>query len=507
MNIIGGHRMKKKCILILLLLIFTNLAYSKEICEIDRETSIVERVENRTYPSVFGAWSHELLNYPRPDDIYEWSYIKEMLAHNDLFWGGTFRAIQWRLGPEGNQLVVNAGSLEYSQYERTQLQELNSNFLLLSTLYHYGAILETYPEDWPYWLRDKSGNRIQDVGWQAFLIDYTHPGAQDHFVQRAAALAKCGLFDGIFLDWWDESPEWDQEMADLYHSSKVDAQVSLVRRIREVVGEDFLIIVNTNTRKVPRSAPYVNGSFMETIGPVQGYSRERLIEIENALLWYQENFRYPQVNCLEGWGLPSEPLNAPRNEQTARVFITLSLTHSDGYVSFTTGIGGGSNHEHAYEIWPEHSEEHLSGASHAHLHHKYWYSFYDAPLGRPVGGDETKAQVYENTAGLFIREFTNGWAVYNRSGKEQQIELPENVSGVANGVTGTRHVLADLDGEIYLKAIGIPADINADGTVNILDLVLVANGFGNSEPDLNGDGIVNILDLVLVANAFGGPQE
>ena len=45
-------------------------------------------------------------------------------------------------------------------------------------------------------------------------------------------------------------------------------------------------------------------------------------------------------------------------------------------------------------------------------------------------------------------------------------------------------------------------DVNDDGVVNILDLVLVANGFGNAEPDINGDGIVNILDLVVVANAF-----
>ena len=48
-------------------------------------------------------------------------------------------------------------------------------------------------------------------------------------------------------------------------------------------------------------------------------------------------------------------------------------------------------------------------------------------------------------------------------------------------------------------------DVNGDGEVNILDLVLVANAFGENNPkaDINGDGEVNILDLVTVANAFG----
>ncbi|MYH81727.1 hypothetical protein F4141_13640 [Candidatus Poribacteria bacterium] len=45
-------------------------------------------------------------------------------------------------------------------------------------------------------------------------------------------------------------------------------------------------------------------------------------------------------------------------------------------------------------------------------------------------------------------------------------------------------------------------DLNADGDINILDLVIVANAIGesDSEADVNRDGIVNILDLVQVAN-------
>ena len=50
------------------------------------------------------------------------------------------------------------------------------------------------------------------------------------------------------------------------------------------------------------------------------------------------------------------------------------------------------------------------------------------------------------------------------------------------------------------------ADLNNDGVVNILDLVLVASQFGMKDTpaaDLNNDGVVNIQDLVVVANALG----
>ena len=54
------------------------------------------------------------------------------------------------------------------------------------------------------------------------------------------------------------------------------------------------------------------------------------------------------------------------------------------------------------------------------------------------------------------------------------------------------------------------ADVNADGMINILDLVVIASHFGETSTadqplnsDVNGDSNVNILDLVLVASHLG----
>ncbi len=58
--------------------------------------------------------------------------------------------------------------------------------------------------------------------------------------------------------------------------------------------------------------------------------------------------------------------------------------------------------------------------------------------------------------------------------------------------------------EVSDEQVPVDPDINQDGKVNILDLVIVANAFEefDAKADLNGDGKINILDLVIVANSM-----
>ena len=67
----------------------------------------------------------------------------------------------------------------------------------------------------------------------------------------------------------------------------------------------------------------------------------------------------------------------------------------------------------------------------------------------------------------------------------------------------TQQVLASAGG--WQPRYGLNGDVNNDGQVNILDLILVAQNFGavplhHLQADVNGDEVVNVLDLILVAH-------
>ena len=76
------------------------------------------------------------------------------------------------------------------------------------------------------------------------------------------------------------------------------------------------------------------------------------------------------------------------------------------------------------------------------------------------------------------------------------------VSSAGIESTATFYAISDTE------APPIMADVNSDGSVNVLDLIVVVSEFGktgsNLVVDVNRDGVVSILDLILVAGMFEG---
>lgn len=441
-----------------------------QICDIPG-LSIQARLDGRSMPSVLLSWDDGILNrggiWWDPSIPYD-----DRVTPHDLWWHGPGHKFEldFRLMTDGYRLI---GNLSEALERREELLAKNPNMIFLADVRQWYSPINRFSEDWFGWRRDEEGNRVlprYEDGSRVFSTDdhaelkFELPEVQDVIVQRCVAISECGLYDGIMFD------------AFIVDRSKPEEEwYDLIRRIRDSTPDDFLIMFNTNRWYVPQLAPYINGSFMETFPQEvkHGYTRDRIIEIENNLILWETNAREPQINCLRALGIGSEPPDSPNNRRWMRLFTTMSLTCSDGYSLYTVGQSGNQYH--------------------------IWHSFWNADLGQPVGG---MVQRYEDIEGLYIREFTNGWAVYNRSGAAHIIELPEKVQSVQSGLENNSHAVLDLDGDIFLRILTNPADLNGDGIVNILDLVIVAESLGTGENDVNGDGVTNIFDLVIVAEAM-----
>ena len=429
----------------------TDIRYD-QVCEME-PLPLKPRLANRDYPNVAGA-----------------NWILGQDTRLDLMFGGFFQ-----MEPRTDGRLT--GDFDRGLKERNEFIAANPDAVFLIGLPMRAAPIDYWGKEFPYWVRDSAGNFVLDG--RTPLVDFTHPEVQDIIVQQAISVSKCGLFDGIIYDHWRD----EDNMLEGYVSleAQLQARLNIVRRIRAATRPNFLIQVNSNWAILPHTGPYINGLSMETgipnWGKTPGEREEIVTDVEKTVVWAEENMREPRINAIFGEAFRADEEPRSANFQWVRLITTLSLTHADGYAMI----------------------QHLDLPKGDDRH---WYDFWEADLGQPVS---EKRQLYQEIDGLYIREFTNGWAAYNHSGAEQTIRLPELASGVASRREGTEHTLPNLDGEMYLR-VKPPnaADVNGDGVVNIFDLTLVAQaiGTGDGQGDVNGDGVVNVFDLVFVANQF-----
>ena len=376
-----------------------------QVCALP-DPPVQDRIQRRTFPSIIQLFRDDTVNLTALSH-------EDRLAYHDLWGAGRPFDLRFDMQPPWDRLI---GEVDRAIVTREELLAKNPNMIFLVDLRLRATDNSRYPENWFGWLRDENGNRIKtkrDPAHRGYFIDFTQPAVQDVIVQQAISVAECGLYDGIMFDsgWSDAGrvlvdrslEAWERQYYRTFEQ-ELEARVAIIQRIRANVPDDFLILCNSNWAKLPITGSYINGSFMETFRDGYDiYQNKTLAEIEDALIWFEANVREPRINSLRGEGIPTEPPDSPTNRRFMRLFTTMSLTLSDGYALYTTG--------HYYQ-------EH------------FWYDFWDADLGQPIG--PTAQRYQEDIESLYIREFTNGWAVYNRSGQAQTITLPSPATPVSD---------------------------------------------------------------------------
>lgn len=353
--------------------------------------SIESRIADRDFPSVFMAWS--------PATNLEGLDRAENMARHDLvFHAPGVAGLRWSGAYQGLAEAFDPKTVPRARAFRKRLAELNPNLVFLAEIRYRDASQKFLPADHPWWKRDERKERLP--GWKEgdyYLLDFANSQFQENVARKAAAAVNTGVFDGVMLDWWQDD----------------DDRLALVRRIREAVGPDALILVNANDRQTPRTAPFVNGYFMECW---RSKTRQDWDRIAETLRFAEANLRRPHINCLETWYA-----NSRQDQGRMRATTCLVLTCSDGYCLFS-------------------DPNDLPTGDHRHD----WYPFWEKCLGRPTGEGSLAKH------GSARREFEHGTAVYNPIGNgplEIRFEQPRR--SVATGEVAREHTVAPLDGDIF----------------------------------------------------------
>lgn len=366
----------------------------------------------RDYPSVFQAWYG--VDMPEVPLETEAQRLR-MAARHDIIWEEPLSqlgegvnlvlGLVWDHQHYGHADSFTVSSLERARRNRDILRQHNPHVVTLAEIRWRDAPSTFLPEDSDWWMREENGD--PKIGWTGgwvpfWMLNYENPEFQDNVARQAAIAIGSGVYDGVMLDW--------------------SGHLEIIRKVRAAIGDEALIIVNIHDDigKGKLYAPYINGSFMEC-NPQDATSIEKRNNtnwdsLRDAVIWFEENLRKPTINCLEVWG-------DRRDLSRMRATTALGLVYSNGSVLY-----GDPN--------PLKTPDHLHD----------WYGFWDAPLGRPV------SNARERPDGAVERSFEGGLVIYNHEGNGPvTIEFTEDRTRASDMLRGSRFIISDRDGDIFLN--------------------------------------------------------
>jgi hypothetical protein len=368
------------------------------------DPAIAGRIDGRTWPSSYQAWNgidDEPAGDPR-DRIARHDLYWHAPSAFSLFWSSTTLWEPCTPDPGGSCIGLSIrftpSSLSSGTAYMADLRSRNSNLLFLAEIRYRDAWATYLPAAHRFWQHDAQGNRIP--GWAEgsfYLLDWHDPEYRALVAEQARIAVEAG-FDGVFLDWWDDTD---------------DDRIDLVQEVRDAIG-DRLLIVNSNDRQAPRAAPFVNGIYMEGY---QSATAQHWQQLASTLAWAESAVRLPRMNPIETWFATSR-----EDLDRMRATTTLSLTRSDGYALFC-------------------DPNDLPTPDHLHS----WYPFWNEPLGTPRGPGVLMPD------GSWQRDFTGGMVLYNPMGNATvSVTFAAPHRSAATGLVATSHTVPGRDGDLFL---------------------------------------------------------
>lgn len=394
-------------------------------CTIPRENenlSVSERINSRTYPSVFQAWyGIDMPEYPQTTNEQR----LQTAAKHDLLWEEPLSqlgenvdltlGLVWDHDNHGLATSFTEESLSHALENRKRMLEINPNMVFLFEVRWRDAPMSFLPENSEWWLRNENKEVVKGWlgGWEPFyMLNYENKEFQDNVARQCKIALESGVYDGVMFDW--------------------SGHLEIIKKTRAAIGDSALIIVNIHDdiHHGEEYQPYINGSFME-LNPIDTLSMpvEELVlnsredvngrtwdKIRDALVWFEENLQQPTINCCEVWGHRDDL-------SRMRAVTTLTLTHSDGYALYA-------------------DPNPLKTPDHYHN----WYPFWDADLGKPLGRRTDRED------GATLREFENGTVVYNHYGNEPvTITFSQERLRVSDNTSGHVFTINGRDGDIFMN--------------------------------------------------------
>ena len=317
-----------------------------------------------------------------------------------------------------------------------------------------------------------AGNEISDISPLASLTGLTRLSLKHNRVSDVSPLASLSGLIWIELE--------DNEITDFSPLDVFPESVSIVR--------------HTNPG-FTRAAPKIEGPWLWIIVPTAGMSGSKAAASGRDFLRQASGGSVTEVNIASHGVVEGDPLG---DSLWTIGKISKKGGNNINELVNATGLGSGNiDHHVAYgfvnvESPRDQSTKMFVGSGDAV---KVWLN------GELVHSNaiDRDADGYQENFSVKLKQGTNTLlvAVYEGEGWW---------SGFFGFDDGTEYAVWTESPPIPIKPLRV-ADVDTDGSVSILDLILVARDFGRSKftnprTDINGDGKVNILDLNFVAKSM-----